>query len=277
MARRTHSESISACIIAGNEEENIERCLRSVQWADEIVVVDSFSKDRTVDIARRYTDRVYQHKWLGYIGQKQLIKDLAKGPWVMFVDADEEVSPALQAEIEAWFSNPVPPEIAGFEFPRLVRYLDRWVRHGDWYPDIKLRLFRKDRATCGGKEPHDRVFVQGQVRRLLGCLHHYTYSDIHDQIDTLNRFSRISAGTRQAEGHRFRLSDILFRPMFRFIRGYFFKLGILDGLPGFIIAVNVAFGTFIKYAKLWEAEHQQRLTATPPAAPPPAPPSTETT
>lgn len=252
MQRRTHSEPISACIIAGNEERNIERCLKSVQWVDEIVVVDSFSTDQTVAIARKYTDRVYQHKWLGYIGQKKLIKDMAAGPWIMFVDADEEVSDKLRTEIEAWFSRPIPDDIDAFEFPRLVRYLDRWIRHGDWYPDVKLRLFRKARGECGGKEPHDRIFVTGRVQRLRGQLHHYTYTGIQDQMATLNRFSGISAESRLAEGHRFRLSDLVLHPVFRFIRGYVCKLGFLDGVPGLIIATNVAFGTFVKYAKLWE-------------------------
>jgi glycosyltransferase involved in cell wall biosynthesis len=268
MDRRPHSERISVCIIAFNEEDNIRRCLRSLTWADEIVVVDSHSTDGTREIARQYTDKVHEHKWLGYIGQKKLIKGLAAGPWIMFVDADEEVSDELRDEIEDWFSRPVPSEIAGFEFPRLVRYLDRWIRHGEWYPDVKLRLFRKDRGECGGTEPHDRVFVEGQVRRLRGRLYHYTYAGIQDQLATLDRFARISAQHRFAAGRRFRLTDVLIHPLYRFVRGYFLKLGFLDGLPGLIIAVNVAFGTFLKYAKLWEMEHT--ATAAPgesPAAP----------
>lgn len=250
------TEAISVCIIAGNEERNIRRCLESVKWADEIVVVDSFSKDRTVEIAREYTARVYQHRWLGYIGQKKLIKDLAKGPWVMFVDADEEVSPALREAIQTFFQNGVPASVAGVEFPRLVRYLKRWIRHGDWYPDIKLRLFRKDRSRCGGTEPHDRIYVEGDVVRLKAPLYHYTYAGISEQITSINRFSTISAEGRWRDTNRFRLRDLLFRPPFRFVRGYLFKSGWRDGLPGLIIAVNVAFGTFVKYAKLWEV-HQQ--------------------
>lgn len=252
MQRRNHSEKISACIIAGNEERDIERCLQSVAWADEIVVVDSFSKDRTVEIARRYTDKVFQHEWHGYIGQKKLISGLAQGPWILFVDADEEVSPGLRREIEEIFAQPPPPGVNGYECPRLVHYLGRWIRHGDWYPDIKLRLFRKTHGRCGGKEPHDRVFVEGQVRRLQGQLFHYTYTDIADQIATLNRFSGISAQTQREEGHRVRLSDLIFRPFFRFLRCFILKRGFLDGVPGLIVARNVAFGTFIKYAKLWE-------------------------
>lgn len=251
-------ENISACIIAGNEERNIRRCLESVTWADEIIVIDSFSTDRTLEIAREYTDRVEQHQWQGYIGQKKLIKSLAEGPWVMFVDADEEVSAELRAEILRRFEQGIPREIAGFEFPRQVRYLGRWIRHGDWYPDIKLRLFRKDRGHCGGTEPHDRIFVDGQVQRLKHCLYHYTYREISDQIATLNRFATISAESRLTEGYRFKLHDLLLRPISRFLRGYLLKGGILDGIPGLIIAVNVAFGTFVKYAKIWERSFADR-------------------
>ncbi|NLF85256.1 MAG: glycosyltransferase family 2 protein [Lentisphaerae bacterium] len=257
-APRGSSEKITVCIICGNEEENIERCLKSVTWADEVLVVDSFSRDRTPEIARRYTPHVIQQEWLGYIGQKKFIADLAKGPWILFVDADEEISPALRQEIEALFSRPLPPEVHGFECPRLVPYLGRWIRHGDWYPDTKLRLFKKAFGECGGKEPHDRVYVTGEVRRLRGELFHYTYTDIEDQLATINRFSTISARTNDAEGRTVSMFDLIFRPTIRFIRGYVFKLGFLDGVPGLIVARNVAFGTFAKYAKLWELQNVKR-------------------
>ena len=257
-AERGPDEKITVCIICGNEESNIERCLKSVMWADEVLVVDSFSTDRTPEIARRYTPNVIQKEWLGYIGQKKFIADLAKGPWILFVDADEEISPALREEIEHLFSRPLPPEVHGFDCPRLVPYLGRWIRHGDWYPDTKLRLFKKAFGECGGQEPHDRVYVTGEVRRLRGELYHYTYTDIEDQLTTINRFSTISAKTHDAEGRKVTMRDLIFRPAYRFIRGYFFKLGFLDGIPGLIVAKNVAFGTFSKYAKLWELQNVKR-------------------
>lgn len=250
-------EKISVCIIAGNEENNIERCLESVLWADEIVVVDSFSTDRTFEIAKRYTERVIQHRWLGYIGQKALAKCLARNPWVMFVDADEVVSASLREEIIQTFNRGIPHNIAGFSFPRVVWHLGRWIRHGEWYPDIKLRLFRKDRGTCAGTEPHDRIYVQGKVQHLAGELHHYTYADINDQISTLNRFSTISASGPWAKDTSRLFFRLLFHPPVRFLRGYFIKGGFLDGIPGFIIAVTVAFGTFTKYAKIWESRHSR--------------------
>ncbi|MGI6494762.1 MAG: glycosyltransferase family 2 protein [Kiritimatiellia bacterium] len=253
-------EKISVCVITYNERRNLERCLESARWADEIVVLDSFSTDDTVEIARRYTDRVSQHKWMGYIGQKKLIKDLATCPWVMFVDADEEVSDELRKEILDLFSKPIPKDVDAFEFPRLVRYLDRWIRHGDWYPDIKLRLFRKDRGQCGGQEPHDRIFVPGRVCRLKGVLHHYTYTGIEDQVATLNRFSSISANGREKSCSFGLVLRMLFHPPFRFFRSYFLKRGFLDGVPGLVVAKTIAFGTFIKYAKIWERQHLPQTT-----------------
>lgn len=253
--QRGPEERITACIICGNEEKNIARCLESVLWADEILVVDSFSTDRTPEIARRYTPNVIQQKWLGYIGQKKFIADLAHGPWILFVDADEEISPSLRDEIQKKFSKPLPPQVHGFECPRLVPFLGRWIRHGDWYPDYKLRLYKKAFGECGGKEPHDRVYVMGDVGRLKGDIFHYTYDDIDDQLTTLNRFSSISARTNDEEGHRISLFDLTIRPWFRFIRGYFLRMGFLDGVPGLIVARSVAFGTFAKYAKLWEMRY----------------------
>ncbi len=250
-------DNISVCIIAGNEEKNIRRCIESATWANEIIVVDSFSTDRTVEICREYTDRVYQHEWLGYIGQKNLIKDMAKNPWILFLDADEEISPALRDEIQAEFNSGRNTEINGYEFPRMVRFLGRWITHGDWYPDIKLRLFRKEKGTCGGKEPHDRTTVKGKVKRLKAPIFHYTYNNIAEQLTSLNKFTSISAKGKYCEGRYFGLPDVLFRPTLRFLRCYFLRKGFMDGLPGLIIATTVAFGVFIKYAKLWEIQHEE--------------------
>lgn len=248
-------EKISACVTAGNEEHNIRRCLESVRWADEIVVVDSFSRDRTAEISREYTDLVYQHRWLGYIGQKNLIKGLAEGPWILFIDADEEVSPTLTEEILEEFTSGASRERVGYEFPRRVWFLGRWITHGDWYPDIKLRLFRKDRGRCEGIEPHDRISIDGPTQRLKGPLFHYTYGSIQDQMQSLNRFTTISAQGRLARHSRFCLIDLLFRPALRFLRGYILKGGFLDGMPGLIIATATSYGVFFKYAKQWELEH----------------------
>lgn len=248
-------ERISACITAGNEENNIRRCLESVAWADEIVVVDSFSTDKTVEICRKYTDLVYEHKWLGYIGQKNLIKDLASNPWILFIDADEEISPELRDEIVTDFEGGACADFAGYEFPRMVNFLGKWIKHGDWYPDIKLRLIRKDRGKCWGREPHDRTTVDGPVKQLKGHMYHYTYDDISDQLATLDKFSAITAEGWFQDGKACRVYDLVLRPFFRFLRGYLLKHGFLDGYPGFVIASTISYGVFLKYAKLWELHH----------------------
>lgn len=248
---------ISACVTTFNEEHNIHRCLQSLVWCDEIVVVDSFSTDRTVELCRTYTDKVEQHAWLGYIGQKNLIRKMASHEWLLFVDADEEVSDALREQIIAEF-NKGPGEICGYEFPRMVNYMGRWIRHGEWYPDVKLRLFRKDRGRSGGQEPHDQVFVNGPIKRLRGHLYHFTYDDLYDHVETMNRFSTITAREKYREGQRFRWADFVFRPPLRFLKAFFIKRGFMDGTRGFLIALISSVGVYVKYAKLWELEISEK-------------------
>ncbi|OQC59969.1 MAG: SPBc2 prophage-derived glycosyltransferase SunS [Verrucomicrobia bacterium ADurb.Bin018] len=249
---------ISACVTAGNEEDKIAACLASLTWCDEVIVVDSFSTDRTFEISRQYTPHVYQHAWEGYIAQKNYIRTLARYPWILFVDADEVVSDELRQEIEAEFARG-PGEIVAYQFPRMVYYLGKWIRHGEWYPDIKLRLFLKDRGHSAGEEPHDRVVVDGPIKTLRFPLHHFTYDDVTDHLNTLNRFSTISAAQKYARGEKFRWRDLVFRPPWRLFKSLFIKRGILDGRQGLIIAVMTTFGVFIKYAKLmelWIKHHQ---------------------
>jgi glycosyltransferase involved in cell wall biosynthesis len=248
---------ISACVTTFNEERNIRRCLQSLAWCDEIVVVDSFSTDRTVELSREFTDRVYQHEWLGYIGQKNLIRRMASHPWILFVDADEEVSPELREEMERELAAN-DGTVAGYEFPRMVNYIGRWIRHGEWYPDIKLRLFFKEKGRSGGQEPHDQVFVNGEVKLLKGHLWHYTYDDLHDHLETMNRFSSITAQEKLRAESRFSKLDFLFRPPFRFLKAFILRRGFLDGWRGFLIALISAFGVAMKYAKLWELEYRAR-------------------
>lgn len=250
-------DKISACVIAFNEERKIRRCLQSLTWCDEIIVVDSFSTDRTLEICREFTDRVYQHEWLGYVGQRNLVREMSNYPWILFLDSDEEVSPALRDEILAEFEQGTN-DYVGYEFPRLVYYLGRWIRHGEWYPDVKLRLFKKEFGRTEGQEPHDRVSVNGAVKRLKNPVWHYTYDDITDHVNTLNRFSSIGAQQKFVHESPFRWTDLFFRPMFRFIKGYILRRGFLDGSHGFVIALMSAYGAYLKYAKLWEMYRRQR-------------------
>jgi glycosyltransferase involved in cell wall biosynthesis len=259
-------EKISACVTTFNEEGNIARCLRSLAWCDEIVVVDSFSTDRTIELCRQFTGKVYQHAWLGYIGQKNLARTLAAHPWILYLDADEEISPALRDEILAEL-DANGETYAGYQFPRMVNYLGKWIRHGEWYPDVKLRLFLKSKGQSGGQEPHDQVIVNGRVKTLKHHLWHFTYDDIHDHLETMNRFSSITAQEKFKSGSAYSWLDFLFRPPLRFMKAYFLRGGFMDGKRGFLIASVSSFGVCMKYAKLWEyylRERQKKSPAEPP-------------
>jgi glycosyltransferase involved in cell wall biosynthesis len=244
-------EKISACILTFNEERKIARCLESLTWCDEIIVLDSFSTDRTIEICKQYTQNVHQREWRGYVGQRNTVRELAQYPWVLFMDSDEEVSPALREEILQEFESGPSPFI-GYEFPRQVYYLGRWIRHGEWYPDVKLRLFQKDYGRTEGEEPHDKVVVRGPVKRLKHPIWHYTYDDLADHINTLNRFSTITAQHKFALNEKFFWLDMLTHPIFRFVKGYLLRGGFLDGRHGLAIALMASYGAFLKYAKQWE-------------------------
>jgi hypothetical protein len=241
---------ISCCIISFNEEKNIRRCLESVKWCDEIVVVDSFSTDCTVAICREYTDRVLQRQWPGYVEQKRFALSQATYEWVLNVDADEEVSPELEQEIRvALVQN--KEEVDGFYIPRLVYYLGRWWWRG-WYPGYRLRLFRKAKVRWGGVDPHEKVILQGRAGRFRSHLYHYTYKDIADHLRALNSLTEVAALELYVRGKRVSFSNLCLRPMWRFVRVYFLRGCFLEGVPGFFVAATSAFYVFLKYAKLWE-------------------------
>ena len=249
--------SVSAIIVCFNEEDRIGDCLESVRWCDEIVVVDAFSTDRTPEICRRYTDRFFQHEWMGYREQKAYAHSQASKDWVLLIDSDERVTAELKQEV----LNALTAEngqYAGYAVPRLVYYLDRWWRRGGWYPDYDVRLFRRERGFWGGSDPHEKISVDGPIRRLQHPLHHFSYRNIDDHVQRINRFTSISSKELQKEGGRWRLSDALLRPLGRFFRSYFLKRGFMDGFAGFYVAVTAAVYVFLKYAKLWELELEEK-------------------
>lgn len=250
-------EKISACVIVYNEERKLRRCLESLRWCDEIVVLDSFSTDNTVAVAREFTEHVHQQRWLGYVGQRNTVRELSSCPWLLFMDADEEVSPALRDEILEEFAAG-KTRILGYEFPRQVYYLGKWIRHGEWYPDVKLRLFRKEFGRTEGVEPHDHVVVNGPVKRLRNPIWHYTYDNVVDHLNRLNRYSTITAQQRFAAGDRLRRADLILHPFFRFLKGYVLRRGFLDGTHGLAVAAISAFGAFLKYVKIWELQQTHR-------------------
>ena len=246
---------ISACIITYNEEKNIEACLESISWVEEIIVVDSMSSDRTIERCRKHTEKVYQQEWQGHVKQKNYALEFARHEWVLCLDADERVSPELRREIEECLSGE-KQAADGYFFPRHSFYLGRWINHGGWYPDYKLRLFRKSKGRWGGKDPHDRVMLDGSSAYLKSDLLHYVYRNLSHQLQTVDNFSAITATILDEEGERFSAAQLFFRPVLKFLGTYFIKRGFMDGLPGFIISVVSSFYVFLRYAKLWELQQR---------------------
>jgi glycosyltransferase involved in cell wall biosynthesis len=241
---------VSASIICRDEEHNIEDCLRSVAWCDEIVVVDSGSTDRTVELAQKHTGRVLFHEWPGYVAQKNFALDQCSGDWVLSLDADERCTAELREAVER--ELPTADGLAGFEVRRHVKYLGRWINHGGWYPDWRLRVVRKGRARWGGTDPHDKLIPEGPVRRLDAEIHHFTYRDFAHQIRIINHFSDVVSEDLFKRGKGIPVLRSLFRPPWKFFECYVWKLGFLDGFPGFVIAAGSAFYIFARYVKLWE-------------------------
>ena len=244
---------ISVCLITKNEEAHVRECLESVDWADEIVVVDSFSTDRTVEMARTFTDKVVQREWPGINAQRQFALEQATGEWVFCIDADERVSPELRQSILAAFRDG-EPACDGFYCARLTRFLGRWIRHSGWYPDYKLRLFRRSKGRFGDNDPHDQVLLEGPTRKLKGDLIHHTYRDLAHNVATVNSFTSTAVEGVHRRGGRFRVTMILLDPPVTFFKKVVLQRGFLDGVPGVIIAVVSAFRAFLKQAKLWELQ-----------------------
>lgn len=245
--------AVSACIIARDEEDRIGDCLSSVAWCDETLVVDAHSSDRTREIAAAAGARVIERDWPGHVAQKEFAVRAASHDWVFCIDADERVSPELEKEIAELREDGFAGR-AGWEVPRVSNYLGRWIRHGTWYPDRKLRLFDRRKGGWAGRNPHDHVYVDGPVGLLRGELRHYPYRSLEDHLRTIDRYTTIMAEELRAEGRRARLLDIVLRPPGRFLKFYLWKRGFLDGWRGLLMAYLAAHYVRLKYAKLWVME-----------------------
>ncbi|MDE2058508.1 MAG: glycosyltransferase family 2 protein [candidate division NC10 bacterium] len=244
---------LTATIITYNEEENIQACLESLTWVKEIVVVDSGSSDRTVEICRDYTDKVCINPWPGHQEQKNVAISLASHEWILSIDADERVPVELREAIERELSV---PRHAGYRITRRNYFLGRWMRHGGWYPDRVLRLFDRRKGRFGGLNPHDRVVIaDGSIDLLDGYLVHLTYRDFSRYIQKQDWYTGISAEGRVRGGHRARSItgiELALRALVKFVQVYLVKRGFLDGTHGLIAAVGAAHFNFMKYAKVWE-------------------------
>lgn len=251
---------ISVCMIAGAEAGRIGRALDSVVgWTAEIVVVlNEEVSDGTAQIAQAAGARVFRAPWRGFVPQKNFAADRATQPWLLGLDADEAVSDALRQEItRALTALPLPTDLAAFSFPRCTQFCGRWIRHGDWYPDRIVRLWRNGRGRWAGQEPHARLEVSGRIGRLRGDLLHFTAVDLAHQAAKTLTYADYFVREQLATGASANLLDLWLRPGWRFVRGYFLRLGFLDGWQGLVVARLAAFQTFLRYARLREAREQQ--------------------
>jgi len=255
---------ISGVVICFNEEAHIDRCLSSLGFCDEIIVVDSGSTDRTRELAARHTQQLIVQDFLGYVKQKNFALERASGEWVVCLDADEGLSEGRIRAIPRAIAE-AEPGTAGFVLDRVTHFLGVWHDAGEWYPDPQLRVFRRDKGVWTGRDPHDRIELAGESRPLIGKLVHWNYRDLSDHIQTIDGFSAHQAQGMWDEGLRFRLSDLLVRPAFRFFKGYVLRGGWRKGLPGFLVSVSTAYYVFMKYAKLWEIEQRARARSAGPS------------
>lgn len=242
---------LSVTIVAQDEESDIGDCLASVAWADEVVVVDGGSRDRTVEKALRAGARVVHQPWLGYAAQKNFAIDCATHEWIFSLDADERVTPELRAEISAVLDR--GPDCDGYDVPRRSYFLGQWMRHGGWYPDYNLRLFRKGKGRFRLRAVHERVDVEGRVGRLRSPIDHYTYRSLSEYVQRMDRYAALGASELRKAGVVPGPFDLLGRPVATFLRMYVAKQGFRDGMRGLLLAGCYAAYTFLKYAKAWEA------------------------
>jgi glycosyltransferase involved in cell wall biosynthesis len=245
---------VTATIITLNESANIAAALESVSWADEIIVVDAESTDDTVAIARRFTDRVIVRAWPGYIDQKNHAASLATHDWVLSLDADERVTPALAGEIRALLA--ADPADAGYRVPRISHYLGRWIRSTDWYPDYQLRLYDRRRARWTGRYVHESVQADGAVGRLRADLQHYPYRDVSHHLRTIDRYSSLAARQMHEDGRHAGAWQMVLHADAAFLRNYVVRGGFRDGAAGLIVSMLNAYYVLLKFVKLWEIEQK---------------------
>ncbi len=246
---KSEHSKVSACIISMNEEDRIADCIASVGWCDEILVVDSHSVDRTREIAASLGARVIERDWPGHVLQKEFAVRAAAHDWVFCIDCDERLSSELQREIAALRERGFPDH-AGWRSPRCSNYLGRWIKHGTWYPDRQLRLFDRRRGKWGGRDPHDRVELQGSRGELRGDLYHDPYRSISDHLRTIDNYTTIMAKGMNERGRRASSFDLWIKPAAHFVNFYFFRRAFLDGWRGILLACLSAQYVQLKYAKL---------------------------
>ncbi len=250
---------LSVVIITKNEEQNIIDCVRSVSWADEIIVVDSNSADNTVKRAEQEGAVTHQIEWQGFGHAKQTAVNYATGEWILSLDADERITPDLAKEIKHILKSSQNTQCDCYKIPRLTNFVGAWIHHSGWRPDFVLRLFRKTHGKFSEATVHETVISSGTVGQLKNDILHYSYKSIEDYLERLNRYTTLAAQEMSNSGMRFRLWRPLIKPPAIFIKRYILKLGVLDGWAGFQIAFLSSVYVFVKYAKLWRLSHQKTI------------------
>jgi len=241
--------NISVTIITKNEEHNIERCLKSVQWADEIVVVDSGSTDKTLAICRQYPCKILESEWLGFGRTKKFAVNAATNDWIFSIDADEEVTTSLKEKILAIMNK---PQHHGYRIKRQSFYLHKLIRYSGWQRDYQLRLFDRRQGNFNEKTIHESVTVSGSVGKIDEPLLHYTYPTIQAHVQRMNLYSELGAARLQEQGRSSSIAMAVMHGLAKFLKMYFLYKGFMDGRIGFVLAYNSAYGVFLKYLKLWE-------------------------
>jgi len=247
---------LSGFVVTYNEERNIRECLESVSFCDELIVVDSHSTDRTREIAAECGARVIERDWPGYLLQKSFACDQCANDWVLLIDADERVTPELKEQILQALGRRGPE--VGFELNRVNYFLGRWWRRGGWYPEYRLRLFRRSESEWNGIDPHEKVIPRGKVGQLHGELLHFSFADIEQQTLRHLKYAKLAAAQIIQSGEVVGWKQLTWNPIVRFFKFYFLKYGYREGICGLVVAMNEGFYTFLKYAFAWEIQHNAR-------------------
>ncbi len=249
--------TVSVILITKNEEANIRQCLSTIRWADEIVVVDAGSSDATVARAGEFTEKIFVRPWEGYGSAKNFALSQVTSDWAFWIDADERVTDELRKEIQSRVAT--NGKYVAYSMPRKANFLGRWILHCGWYPGRVTRLFRKGNGRFTESKVHERLIVDGLTGELCSDLLHFTDPSLTHYFEKLNKYTSLASEELVEEGATFGIGQVTLRPLWTFVRMYFFRLGFLDGVAGFILCVLSACYVFTKYAKLWERRKGETL------------------
>jgi glycosyltransferase involved in cell wall biosynthesis len=251
---------LSVSIIASNEEQNLARCLESIRGIDtQVALVHNDCHDKTVEIAQRFDAKCYEVKWHGHRDQKNIALEKTTNEWILCLDADEALSLELKESIVSFLSSKKICEFDGGRFNRKSYCLGKWIRHGDWYPDKKIRLVRRGKGKWTGSQEHDKLTVNGKVKHLKGDLLHFSYPTLNSFLEKTIYFSDIFAQRSLKKKRSLYTCNIVLRSMWRFFRAYILRFGFLDGFPGLFIAVANAYSTFFRHSKVYEIKIKKKL------------------